>query len=97
MTSFLMFIESVGLQECRITNIYFASYCKLIRGSDDLCRFSPYGNEAAYSVEKKLNVLNTLTFDQCPNFSCDRAIEVSYHCCFYEEITVSFNFRSSRC
>ena len=69
------------------------SHFNVIRVSDNLCRFSPNGDEVAYCVENKLTVRNTRTFDQFHTFSCVDVIEVSNHCCIYQEKPVSFNFR----
>jgi hypothetical protein len=73
------------------------SHFNVIRVTDNLCRFSPDGDKVAHCVENKLTVRYTRTFDQCHTFSCVAVIEVSYHCCIYQESTVSINFRSARC
>lgn len=65
----------------------------VIRVTDNLCRFSPNGDKVAYCVENNLTVRNTRTFDKCHSFSCVYVIEVSYHCCIYQESNVSANFR----
>ena len=69
------------------------SHFNVIRVSDNLCQFSPNGDNVAYCVENKLTVRNARTFDQRHTFSCVDVIEVSYHCCIYQERTISFNFR----
>jgi hypothetical protein len=80
-----------------LTNIYRMSHFNVIRVNDNLCRFSHNGDKFAYYVENKLTAVNTLTVDECQTYSCVSAIEVSYHCFIYEEITVSLNFRSGLC
>jgi hypothetical protein len=73
------------------------SHFNVIRVNDNLCRISHNGNKVAYCVENKLTAMNTLTVDECQTYSCVGAIEVSYHCFIYEEITVSHNFRYALC